>query len=100
MRITIKKRDIEAVKARAKGRCEVCGAWGEEFQLHHLKLRRQGGSHTAINMLYVCQPCHTGIHLDQPKGMMKRWTTSQWQLEGTNRNGYDIFSITFQAKRA
>lgn len=52
------------VMTRANGACEArtvaCG--GRGVHAHHRRLRSQGGSDDAGNLLWVCATCHTWIH--------------------------------------
>lgn len=54
-----------AVIDRAGGTCEAmcspeCRWTGTE--IHHRKLRSQGGAHTLSNCIFVCHICHGWIH--------------------------------------
>ena len=56
---------IDAVMARSGGRCEaripgVCQ--GRATNLHHRRLRSQGGLNTASNILALCGTGSTGCH--------------------------------------
>lgn len=49
---------------RAGGLCEVCkgpGGW-RGLSMHHIKLRAQGGEHTADNLRLLCGGCHSIQH--------------------------------------
>lgn len=35
---------------------------GRAVHLHHMKMRSQGGSDDAENLMEVCSPCHDYIH--------------------------------------
>lgn len=56
------------IRQRSRGCCEValligCGPEGHPAQhLHHILMRSQGGTHTATNILHVCEPGHRDIH--------------------------------------
>ena len=50
---------------RAGGRCEArCdpGCRGRPSQLHHRRMRSQGGDNRSVNLLAVCDICHGTIH--------------------------------------
>jgi len=52
------------VLARAGNRCERCGRAGK-LDLHHRKMRSQGGTHHASNLAVLCagpSGCHAQIH--------------------------------------
>ena len=62
-------REFEAVRphvyTRSRGRCETrCSprCRGKGDQVHHRKLRAQGGTNDLVNLLHVCTPCHDAIH--------------------------------------
>lgn len=40
--------------------CVVCGTW--EFEKHHLKTRKSGGSDRETNLFELCRSHHTEIH--------------------------------------
>lgn len=48
---------------RAGGFCEACG-WPQmgKMDLHHRKLRSQGGQHTVANLVWLHHECHMNIH--------------------------------------
>lgn len=55
----------DVVKDRADGMCEahiegVCVGHGRHA--HHIKLRSQGGEHTAENLKWLCPECHSWAH--------------------------------------
>ncbi|CRH92863.1 Uncharacterised protein [Chlamydia trachomatis] len=56
----------EVVVNRAMGVCEVmfpeAGCNGRAEQLHHRKLRSQGGGHSVHNLVHICHNCHNFIH--------------------------------------
>ena len=49
---------------RADGLCEVCKSHGDwrGLSMHHIKLRSQGGQHTADNLRLLCGKCHSKNH--------------------------------------
>lgn len=46
----------EQVRARSGNRCELdhpgCTGWGK--QMHHRRLRKQGGEHSVANLIHLC----------------------------------------------
>ena len=56
----------EVVNERAGGNCEIMNieakCTGYREQLHHRKLRSQGGEHTVENLCGVCHRCHYWLH--------------------------------------
>lgn len=56
----------EAVRRRSGRRCELCRG-ARASQLHHRKLRSQGGKHREDNLLDLCPHCHHEvIHRNGP----------------------------------
>src|SRR3954454_1197209 len=54
-----------ALKARARGRCEVCGdAMPYRCHGHHRKLRSQGGLDELVNLLLIHPACHHSVHMN------------------------------------
>ena len=64
-----------AIEKRSKGMCEAqtekCVGAGK--QVHHRKLRSQGGSNSEVNLLYVCFPCHEWIHAHPKTSYERGW---------------------------
>ena len=56
----------EVVNERAGGICELMSidarCTGYREQLHHRKLRSQGGEHTVENLVGICHRCHYWLH--------------------------------------
>ena len=56
----------EVVNERAGGICEIMNpdaqCTGCREQLHHRKLRSQGGEHTVENLVGICHRCHYWLH--------------------------------------
>ena len=56
----------ETVNTRAGGNCEIMNVdaqcTGYREQLHHRKLRSQGGEHTVENLVGICHRCHYWLH--------------------------------------
>ena len=51
------------ILARDDGRCVWCGRpWGDRLNVHHRRLRSQGGSGEAANGISVCGSGTTGCH--------------------------------------
>ena len=72
----IPKHIAEAVRERAEGRCEamnfpICN--GRAEQLHHRRLRSQGGEHTVVNLIAVCAPCHNRFHREVAEAVSQGW---------------------------
>lgn len=72
------------VRARSRGRCEAmvsarCG--GRGTNVHHRRLRAQGGTNDLDNLLDVCIWCHSHIHANPTQsyelGLMLRSTPIQ-----------------------
>ena len=40
--------------------CELCGI--KAVDIHHKKLKSQGGTDEADNLIAVCRPCHSELH--------------------------------------
>ena len=72
------KKIAEKVLQRANGYCEVCGkVLGDDYALHHRKLRSRGGKDEVANIIAIHHSCHnTGtnsIHLNPQKATLKGW---------------------------
>lgn len=55
----------DLVKRRSRDDCEIrvspqCNGDGE--QLHHRKMRSQGGPDLVVNLVHVCNACHRWVH--------------------------------------
>lgn len=52
------------VAERSDGYCEVrgSGCLGDAHQMHHRKMRSQGGPHTYAQIVDACMSCHRVIH--------------------------------------
>jgi 5-methylcytosine-specific restriction protein A len=80
MRTSTKTREL--VKARAKGRCEICGS-GRTFQVHHRRPRGMGGSNdeasdSPANCLYLCGDCHLEmVEVERAKALACGWLVHQ-----------------------
>jgi hypothetical protein len=70
------------VLARANGYCEACGLPGNNFALHHRRLRSQGGLDQVCNLIAVHHECHNmstnSIHLRPSVAKIKGWIVPSW----------------------
>lgn len=53
---------VNALYARAGGRCEKCGDRGGPLMVHHDRHWSKGGRHRLEEVRLLCDPCHRGIH--------------------------------------
>ncbi len=53
--------DKKAIKAARKPYCERCGARASG-ENHHVVTRGAGGPDHALNLIQLCQTCHTKAH--------------------------------------
>lgn len=44
------------------GKCEICGDFKEDLELHHIQPAKTGGKDSLENAACVCQSCHAIIH--------------------------------------
>lgn len=71
------------IVARARGRCEVCGARvGSGAQIHHRQPRGMGGTSQAgkgkaSNGLWVHPMCHDRIEMYRERGLSRGWLVKQ-----------------------
>lgn len=65
----------EAVKSRSGGICERCYSSRAE-EIHHRRLRSQGGADSMINLAHICGPCHRAIHADVATAYEAGWLIS------------------------
>lgn len=75
-----------AVQARAGGMCEalipgVCTTRVE--QLHHRRMRSQGGRHTVQNLAGICEPCHSWVHSHPLVARENGWIVSAYNTPDT-----------------
>lgn len=66
----------EMVRERADGHCEsmrfpICT--GQPEQLHHRRMRSQGGEHTVVNIIAVCASCHQSFHRGPAESYERGW---------------------------
>ena len=45
-----------------EGKCEICGSFNEDLELHHIQPAKTGGKDSLENAACVCQSCHALIH--------------------------------------
>jgi hypothetical protein len=80
---TVDKKIVKIVLERAKGYCEVCG-WdlGEDYALHHRKLKSRGGKDSVSNLMAVHHKCHNlgtdSIHFNPERATEKGYMVSAW----------------------
>ena len=74
----------EAVRRRSKGYCEARTAvcTGQAEHAHHRKMRSAGGSHSVVNLLDACHPCHDWIHAHPEESYERGLLLHSWELEG------------------
>lgn len=83
--MTIGMRVRKLVLARSMGYCEVGGEVLDPMDraLHHRKLRKQGGTDQADNVLVVCHGHHNlrsdSIHLNVSKASANGYLVQSWQ---------------------
>ena len=66
----------EAVIERSGGKCEAMGTFfcdGPAQQLHHRRMRSQGGKHTVQNLLALCASCHSWVHRHPKESYRLGW---------------------------
>jgi len=75
---------VDIVLERAGNYCEKCGhaQGGENFALHHRKLRSQGGEDDPANLIAVHHSCHNlatdSIHLNPAIAKKNGWIVPSW----------------------
>ena len=78
----MKKEIAEAVLKRAGGYCEKCGNGGDNFALHHRKLKSRGGIDCVSNLIAVHHECHNlgtnSIHSRPAESKLKGWMVPSW----------------------
>jgi len=45
-----------------EGKCEICGSFNEDLELHHIQPAKTGGKDSLENAACVCRSCHAIIH--------------------------------------
>lgn len=78
----VTKANRKKVRARSLGLCEArvardCTGYGEHT--HHRKLRSQGGTNATVNLLDVCNRCHTWIHANPEKALKRGLLVPSWK---------------------
>lgn len=60
----VPKATLDALKRRCGGRCEGLAprCWGPPEHPHHRRVKAQGVDHRLLNLLALCEGCHTYIH--------------------------------------
>lgn len=71
------------VFARSKGYCEKCGnQLGDNFALHHRKLKSRGGKDAVSNFLALHHGCHNGftdsVHFNPKKAEEMGYMVPSW----------------------
>ena len=78
----MKQAIVDIVLERAGNHCEVCGSGGDNFALHHRKLRSQGGKDEPCNLIAVHHKCHNlgtdSIHLNPKRSIENGWIVPSW----------------------
>ena len=77
------------VRARSRGVCEAAAkvCTGTAVYFHHRKMRSAGGSHSAVNGLDVCLPCHDWIHGHPEASYERGLLLHSWENEGREVTG-------------
>jgi len=78
----VDKKIAEAVLNRAGNYCEKCGKVGEDFALHHRKLKSRGGKDSVANLMAVHHSCHNmgtdSIHANPAYATKMGWMVPSW----------------------
>jgi len=78
----VDKKIAEAVLNRAGNYCEKCGKVGEDFALHHRKLKSRGGKDSVANLMAVHHSCHNmgtdSIHANPAHATKMGWMVPSW----------------------
>ena len=78
----MKQEVVDIVLERAGYYCEACGQNGDNFALHHRKLKSQGGKDEPCNLIAVHHQCHNlgthSIHLSPAKAIAKGQIVPSW----------------------
>lgn len=72
----------ELIKARAEGRCEICGFTASDMQAHHRRARRIGDSrrhdnNAPSNGLWLCGECHRIAESYRSHALDRGWLVRQ-----------------------
>ena len=78
----MKQNIVDKVLERANNYCEVCGRGGDNFALHHRKLKSRGGKDEVSNLIAVHHECHNlgtnSIHLNPKRATENGWMVPAW----------------------
>lgn len=66
------KEVYNAVKERAKGRCQFCGVELDSGHVHHLN--NVEDYNDWMNLRYLCTACHTNVHMNPSFAQKLRFT--------------------------
>ena len=73
---------VDIVLLRAGHYCEACGSSGDNFALHHRKLKSRGGKDEPCNLIAVHHACHNlgtnSIHLKPAKATQLGQICPSW----------------------
>lgn len=72
---------VGVVSERCRGACEArctVRCTGGAEQLHHRRMRSQGGGHTVANLLFVCHACHAWIHAQPGESYRRGLLVHSW----------------------
>ena len=73
----------EAVRARARGRCDCCGAaLPEVWDAHHRQLRSRGGQDTLENLVALIHEHHMYFHAHPDEATRKGLMVHSWEDPG------------------
>lgn len=69
----------EALLSRSGGRCEFCGeGFRGAMELHHRRLRSQGGEDSADNLAAIHPECHLRAHRYPELAREWGWIVPSW----------------------
>jgi 5-methylcytosine-specific restriction endonuclease McrA len=69
-----------ALWLRSGGRCEFCGdVFRGAMELHHRRLRSQGGQDTADNLAAIHPECHLRAHRFPAQSREWGWIVPSWE---------------------
>jgi len=71
----------DTISARSGGMCEtwIAGTCNTRaVQIHHRKLRSQGGRHTVVGCIHICHRCHDYIHSHPRESYANGWLVSAY----------------------
>lgn len=76
------KPDLTALRhqlyARCRGRCERCALTLDSLEVHHRKLRSQGGTWQPSNLLALHSECHRYVHANPTLARRCGWLVSAY----------------------